>query len=170
MSKPTYAFREGARFQPGAKPNPQAVGEHLELLKGQAEGDLTPEAVVADAQHDNSPLHNLFEWDDTEAARQHRLHQARNLIGVVVVRYLVDGETEPRNIRAFVNLKMEDGGHVYRSTIASLQDPQTRDVVLSGALRELQTFERKYRDLAELSEVFDALARVEKPRRRRKAA
>ena len=171
MSDTVYTFADGARLQPGAKADPQVVGEHLELLRAQSGGELTPVAVIDDARNDNSPLHRLFEWDDTEAARQHRLWQARHLIGSVVVR-LVGGQGEPPKLtRAFVNLRVEEG-QFYTSIRAAMADPDQRAIVLADALRDLQRIERKYGDLEELAALFAELAKVEvaKPRRRRKAA
>lgn len=43
-------------------------------------GRLTPEAVVEDARDEHSPLHDFFEWDDSEASHQYRLWQARTVI------------------------------------------------------------------------------------------
>lgn len=56
-----------------------AVAARLLELSKQNEG-LTAELVLAEAADVSSPLHDVFEWDDTEAATQWRLHQARNLI------------------------------------------------------------------------------------------
>lgn len=50
-----------------------------------ANGRLTPDDVVADAQNPDSPLHELFQWDDAKAAHQHRLDQARQLITTIRV-------------------------------------------------------------------------------------
>jgi len=55
------------------------IAAHLEGLL-RANGTLTPEIVVADAQDPDSPLHGEFEWDDAHAAHQHRLDQARRII------------------------------------------------------------------------------------------
>lgn len=57
-----------------------------ELLQLQQEAPLTPVAVLERARSANSALHSLFEWDDSEAARQYRLTQAAGLIRRVVVR------------------------------------------------------------------------------------
>ena len=80
MSAPVYTYRAGVRFQKGASPPAQSVGERLEMLREQNAEQLTPEIVVADARSPGSPLHSFFEWNDFEAAEQYRLHQARNLI------------------------------------------------------------------------------------------
>lgn len=60
--------------------------EALERLQAlEQEGRLTPNAVREDAAKPESPLHGYFEWDDSVAAGQHRLDQARALIRRVLV-------------------------------------------------------------------------------------
>jgi hypothetical protein len=44
------------------------------------DGSITPEAVVAAARPKNSPLHQLFDWDNEVAGDKWRNHQARILI------------------------------------------------------------------------------------------
>lgn len=44
------------------------------------DGSITPEEVVTAAASLTSPIHPLFEWDDSKAAHAHRLSQARRVI------------------------------------------------------------------------------------------
>lgn len=57
----------------------------LERIRARNKGILTPDDVVMDARDESSPLHAFFTWDDTEAAHQFRLDQARTLIRNVKV-------------------------------------------------------------------------------------
>ena len=57
----------------------------LERIRARNKGVLTPADVVKDASDESSPLHSYFTWDDTEAAHQYRLDQARTLIRNVKV-------------------------------------------------------------------------------------
>lgn len=57
----------------------------LEEIAAQNAGRLLPESVVQAAVNPLHPLHNEFEWDDSTAAHQHRLNQARTLIRSVKV-------------------------------------------------------------------------------------
>lgn len=59
------------------------VESRLEKLSRLNGGRLTPQAVVDDARDPASPLHERFEWDDSTAAHQYRLSQARELIRTV---------------------------------------------------------------------------------------
>ena len=77
--------------------------ELLEICR-ENRGVLRPEDVVEQARSPKSVLHGLFQWDDSEAAREYRLWQARELIRVSVV-MLPEAGGEPT--RAFVSL-MDD--------------------------------------------------------------
>jgi len=154
-----FEFSDGARFQAGAHADPKAVGEHLELLRAQAKGELTPEDVLADAASHNSPLHSYFEWSDTEAAKQYRLSQARGLIRAVVAVYISDDKPAVR-AKAYVHIA-ESGAPHYRETSHAMSQKKTRDMVLQKAWREFQQWRNRYRDLKELAEIFDAAEAVE---------
>lgn len=103
-------------------------------------------------------MHSWFEWDDTEAARAHRLYQARTLLRVFVI--VEVNEATP--IRAFVSLgKDRYGGGGYRAMADVLSDDELRAQLLADAVKELRSAEKKYRQLQELSGVWSALDEVE---------
>lgn len=160
MSTPEYAWREGARLQKGARVSAQTVGTRLERLRIEAGGELVPEAVVADARDPDSPLHRLFEWNEAEAAHQHRLSQARSLIRAVVVRYRATPEDGPRSIVAFVNVK-EGERRYYTATAVAMSDPERRDIVLRQAWEDFQALRHRYADLAEFATLFAAIDEIE---------
>lgn len=96
----------------------QVADELLALEK--ESGRLEPTDVVEAARDPASALHPYFEWDDTEAARQHRLGQARQLIRrvkietivrdvpVQVVRYVRDPEDGPDGYRNIMRVRGEE--------------------------------------------------------------
>jgi len=131
-------------------------------------GVLRPEDVVEEARDPRSPLHDQFDWDNTEAARKWRLHQARNLIRVCV-RYLeVPGSQEKVPCRVWVSLttdRLADGG--YRPLEHVLRLKTTREQLLEDAMREAEAFQRKYAMLSELAEVHEAISRALAAWRRR---
>lgn len=43
------------------------------LLEMENDGRLTPAEVLEEARNPESPLHDQFTWDDTEAAEKYRL-------------------------------------------------------------------------------------------------
>lgn len=155
-----FEFSDGARFQAGAHADPKAVGEHLELLRAQAKGELTPEDVLADAVHHNSPLHSFFEWSDTEAAKQYRLTQARGLIRAVVAVYVSEDKPAVR-AKAYVHIN-EPGAPHYRESGHAMSQAKTRKMVLQRAWRELQQWRERYKDLKEFSELFEVMDDVDK--------
>lgn len=153
-----YVWADGARRPAGVKVTAQAVGDHLERLWNGG-GLITPEAVVDDAANPASPLHPLFEWDDTEAARLHREHTARVLIRSVVVKFR-SNENEERSYKAFVNVtKSEERGYV--SSVTAMSDADMRAQVLRKAWAELQAFRRKFGDMQEFALVFSRMEEIE---------
>lgn len=155
-----YEFREGFIPQKGAKVGPDLVGRHLELLRQQFKGELTPPDVLADARNPNSPLHGFFEWDDNEAAEQYRLSQARGLIRSVVAIYREPkASSEPVRIAAFTHIAEGEASH-YRATHHAMSQKATRDVVLAQAWRELQQWRRKYQHLRKFADLFEAIDEI----------
>lgn len=137
-----------------------AVVAELQRLAADNGGVLQPCAVVDAARPADSVLHERFTWDDTEAAEQYRLWQARQLIRCSVI-------MEPRTettVRAFVSLtsdrETEGGG--YRETVRVLARADGRAALLADALAELEVFQRKYAALTELAAVFAAARAVTK--------
>ena len=154
-----FEFSDGARFQPGAVQNAKAVGEHIELLRKQCKGELTPEDILADAKHDNSPLHSFFEWDDSAAAHQHRLAQARGLIRSVVAVYVQEDKPAIRQ-RAYVHVP-EAGAPHYRETSHAMSQAKTRTMILQRAWSELQQWRKRYADLKEFASLIDVIDETE---------
>ncbi len=155
-----YEFADGSRFQPGANADAKAVGEHLEFLRKQFKGELTPKDVVDDARHDNSPLHSFFEWDDSVAAEAHRLSQARGLIRSVVAIYVSEEKPAVRT-KAFVHIPEPSAPH-YRAADHAMSLEKTRKMVLQRAWQELQSWRQRYKDLKEFSDLFEVIDEVEK--------
>lgn len=147
-----FGWKEGAHTK---RLDIEAVVPVLQRLEAE-HGALTPEDVLTEAQEPASPLHGFFTWDDSTAARLHRLAEARDLIRSVTVTYV--GTEEPaRTVRAFVHYGEEN---VYESMAVVLSDDEKRAALLAMALAELAACRRKYADLKELAGVFAALDAV----------
>lgn len=129
--------------------------EELRKLE-ESDGVLRPERVVAFARNPKTALHSRFTWDDTEAAKQHRLWQARQLIKVVI-REIPDTETrEP--VRAYVSLESDrKNGGGYRTLVSVLSDDDMRAELLAQAKSEMRRWSDRYRDLTELAKVHEAI-------------
>jgi hypothetical protein len=118
--------------------------------------------VVREASVVSSPLHGHFNWDDTEAAHQWRLQQARQLIRVTVETLPYD---EPQYlVRAFTSLTpdrlIEGGG--YRATVEVLRTPTERQQMILDCLEELNRLKVKYHILTELAALFKAIDRAQR--------
>lgn len=138
----------------------------LQQIASENGGILRPKDVVEYARDKKTALHSSFIWDDTKAAHEYRLYQARQLIRVRVTLLDVPGDT--RNVRAFVSLKSERynrAGGGYRAIVDVMSDEELRARMLSEALEEMAVFQEKYKILSELADVFNSMKRV---RRRKK--
>lgn len=135
------------------------IADELRRIADENNGILMPESVIEAARPKSSPLHGAFEWDDTEAAHRWRMHQARNLIRVTVEMIERDG-SEPLRVRTFCSLTPDRVHGGYRATVAVMRKADTRNQLLADALAELESIERKYSALQELTEVFTAIRAV----------
>lgn len=145
-----YQWREGARQAAEAQP----VGEELERLRIRHNGRLEPEWVVHAAKRLENPLHPLFEWDDSVAAQNWRVDQARAVIRAVEV--VIEEAKEAKPVRAFVSIVREND-RSYTSIADAMSDPELRGQVLRNALKELEAWRHRYAELVELATVFAAI-------------
>lgn len=140
----------------------QKVGEQIERLE-KRHGEVTARVLLDDARNEKSCLHRLFEWDDAKAAENYRLRQATFIIQNLTVK-VQDSET-PKNIRAYVNIKStmtNSNSGVFVNVLTAMNNEEMRRSVLLNAMRELLTYRKKYSDLVELQEVFEAIGNVNK--------
>jgi EAL domain-containing protein (putative c-di-GMP-specific phosphodiesterase class I) len=139
--------------------NPIVVNE-LKRIASKNKGILKPEEVVKAAEPAKSPLHSYFCWNDTKAAQEYRIWQARMLIRTTVQTLEVNGNKEL--IRVFVSLKpdreFEGGG--YRETLAVISNLKFRAQLLQDAYEEMKVFQDKYSGLRELASVMRAIKGV----------
>ena len=133
--------------------------QELHRIAKENNGLLSAEAVVEVASNPKSILHSRFEWDDDDAAHEYRLWQARQLISVAVE--VLPGTNQ--SVQTFVSLSTDrKGGKGYRTTVSVMSDADMRAQLLNDALHDLNTFQRKYSELRQLSEVFSAIRKVRK--------
>ena len=139
----------------------QAVGERLEVLKARTGGSLTPELLLREGRRESSPLHPCFTWDDAVAGNKYRLWEARHLFRSLEIEVTVikpkDGTEKSLGFQK-VHLNVR-GGDVDEPVYVDVRtaSPKCREALLAQALREAQSWRERYRQLKELSEVFDAL-------------
>lgn len=126
-----------------------ALRDHLNAIRYQAGGKLTPRVVVEAARDPEHPLHNRFEWDNTVAAEKYRLGQARDLIRMAVE--FVDAPAGPTKVRSFHSVTRADG-RAYEPIEEIKVDPFMSKLVLQAAEREWKALFIKYKHLAEFLE------------------
>ncbi len=140
------------------------IREELDRIASENGGILMPAAVVDAARPASSPLHSKFEWDDSAAAEQYRLQQARQLIRITV--NVIGGRTDEEKLWVSLTPDRAKGGG-YRGIVSVMSDSNLRNQLLEDALADAENFQQKYRHLSELSDVFAAMKKL--PRRRQVA-
>lgn len=149
-----YQWKTGCRVSGDA----QVIGERLETISIRNGGALTPASVVEDAESDDSPLHECFEWDDTRAAGLYRDEQARHLIRhiVLVPEERTNGKEHSPQI-AYIHVQHQDHGSCYMTSAEVMEDGDLRDQALSEALALLRGIQHRFNHLQELADVFAAI-------------
>lgn len=164
-----YSWKKGYQYKVSA----DTVGGVLNRIEKE-EGKVTKESFLEYSRNENSETHEMFEWDDSVAAEKYRLRQAGQIISqleVTIVREDVqpreieaeiEFNDEPTNISAFVNIapKAPAAPATYYNINRAMSDESTRKQVIRNALFELQAFKRKYRNLTEFAELFEAIEKV----------
>lgn len=136
----------------------KAAQAEIEAIRLELGGSVRAQEIVEWARlHPESALHGCFEWDDSRAAESYRIEQARRLLRVAVTMH----EPSREVIRAYVSLTPDRAdGTGYRAAVDILGDREMTAQMVTDALRELSTFQRKYaalRHVAELEGVFVAI-------------
>lgn len=157
-----YEFRQGSRFHGDA----EAIYKELKKL-GES---ITPDKVVMTARKEKSHMHHCFDWDDSEAGQNWRRHQARMLIGSIIM-YEDVQETEPEPpivMRAFENVTTDDKtgqrGYVTREQV--IYNPDYVAEVKAELLSQIDSFEKHlqtYEDVESLRQpVQEIRSRIRK--------
>jgi len=141
-----------------------AIATELQRLTLANGGLLTPAAVVTAARDLESPLHESFEWDDSEAAERYRLWQARQLIGVVVKYEMVGKKSVPYRVFVSLSPDRKEDGPGYRLASSVMSDDVQRAQLLADAHEDMLRFQVKYRSLQELAKVFAAITELATPK------
>ena len=128
----------------------QKVAEEIVSIGDSA----TAQQIVEYATNEKSELHKCFEWDDTKAAYQYRLTQARTLTSHLVVENSRPSEDKPY-LRFLV---MADKSEGYKPIDVVFKRVDEYQRLLATAMSELRNFKQKYAMLTELQDIFDLIA------------
>ena len=153
-----FRWREGSHHKIEAK----VAAAEVQSLMDKKGGKIEASDVLEVAESPKNPLHPEFEWNDSKAAREHRLLQARNLLNGIKVIYVTveHGESKTYEVSfssAIANTDEGGQAHYYISTEEGLRKPDQRAEMLENALSELRAFKKKYAALNELAAVLDAI-------------
>jgi hypothetical protein len=121
----------------------------LSLLCGLEEADkLDAEIIVSLAEDPASPLHPLLEWDDAEAAHQHRLQQARQLIARFKIIRIDHATGEEITVRRFTHV---DSKGKWYDTDRAMRD--WGEEILNRARKDLQRWKLRYDRLGRVAQL-----------------
>ena len=149
-------WRQGSKFSV----NPTTAFREMERIKKINGGSLVPSIVVIEAKKASNPLHkDIYKLSDTDAAMEHRLEIARKMLRSIEV---IHNEAPQHKMRAYEvvteeAVRDEPERKVYKSMSEIMQDPISRDELLSRAIREAFSYRKKYHALQELAGIFSAL-------------
>lgn len=133
--------------------DPDAVVAELERIEN-VYGSLTAENVLRASESEDALLHKLFEWDDSKAAEQYRMQQARNIINNVEIRIIHDGEPRQISVYEVVNVGEQ---RVYKH-IDQMSESEVEQV-RRATLRNLNTLREKlsvYKEFRKVLRHIDA--------------
>lgn len=139
-----YTWRETF---PAGDVDADVVGEIVEKIEA-ARGVVRPEDLIEAAQSKRSPLHQLFTWNDAEAAVEHRKSEARRIIGSLIVRVELSGG-RAESTRGFQVAKPADKrGYVSIDRIQG--DADMRGQLIAQARRELESTLKRFQNISAL--------------------
>ena len=153
--------------------NKELVRSALVAIAERNNGYLDPAKVVESAEDPESPLHDRFEWDDTEAAAHFRNIQAGVLIRMIKITVVqapkeTGAEVTITTTRGFQSLPSdrkpaptEEKGS-YQPIPEIMSAPAKREELLATVLKELEAYRKRYSNIAELAGVWKALDKVVK--------
>lgn len=132
--------------------------EIVERLRGlqHDDGRLDPREVVEDARDPASPLHDSFEWDESTAAEQYRLLQARRLIGSV--KFLINVNRVPMPAPVYVR---DPDNVVYRTVVALRSDEDKARAAVTAEMARVQNAIKRAKTLAAALGVAGELDRID---------
>jgi hypothetical protein len=139
-------YKWNPAFRGASKAKAEMVGAEIEALLEEAGGELTPGQIIKAAREPESAMHPLFEWNDTAAAQQYRLEQARLLLRSVTVS--VETNDGARTVRAFVTYTPADAPEgsreVYTGVEMARADSKIADQIIERAWDELLAWKARY--------------------------
>lgn len=139
----------------------QVISKVLEIQKTKG---LTPENIINEARNRNSPLHSIFEWDDSKAGEKWRLQQARVFINEIKV--IVDSkeyfafENVSVSVQSPNNSEEVIESREYKPIVEIINNEDLRQQVIRSALNNLSYWEEQNAKYEELSPIISTARKV----------
>lgn len=127
------------------------------------DGTLTSRELLEKARPRNSPIHHLFEWNDSIAAEKYRLKQAGKLVSCLIV------EVEGKSIREYCQPIYVGSTKRYVKLDNAREDEDLWSQVLAHALNDAKRWNARYDRYKELKPISKAIVEVDKKLSRRKS-
>jgi len=134
----------------------ELLGAVIRKIIEDSEGLIAPEQLVEMSRPESHPLHPYFTWDDNEAARLHRINEARAILRIAVEYTQVNNRREA--VRVAVHLSSDDTG--YRLLSEVLSDAEMRAQLIADAGRDIEVFKRRYQTIVEIRRPVEHLERA----------
>ena len=133
-----------------------------EILRIKKQNGLTAENVINEAKKKKNVLHQLFDWNNTEAAEKWRLHQARVFINEIKI--IID----TKEYYAFENVSInissttkDDTVREYKETLEITNNNDWRQQIIKTAYSQLLYWKNKYEQY-NLTEFLPIIKEIEK--------
>ena len=147
-----YAWKR----HPKGAPRASVAGKYLTTLNRKHKG-VSAEVLVQEAADKASPLHPCFEWNDSFAATQYRLEQARLVIRSLMVVVQENDDEEPIQVNAFVTFEDQPE---YLSIQTVIADEELDLRYKTALLADLKSTKRKCSSYDEFAEVCHAIDKI----------
>lgn len=131
--------------RPASRINNETARNVYEVASRLPKEERTAEGLLAVAQNPDSPIHGAFTWDDAEAAKQHRLLQARHLLGSVRVRIVEEDAVYER--AAFYSVRIDEDKTRMMSYVCyseATEDAALAERIIAASKRDLTAFKNRY--------------------------
>lgn len=148
-----YSWKPTARIKADA----QKTGEMCRELENTV--GLTPKTLLEANREEGTLLHDEFEWNNDIAAEAYRETQARYIIRNLCATV---EPSEKTPARAFFPIVCESSTTKnYESIDVILKSEDKSKELFNNAMKELNAFKAKYKQLTELQSVFEAIDQIE---------
>lgn len=141
--------------------DPQLAVDELQRIE-KIFGKLNQENILKASEPEDSVLHSLFLWDDTEAAHRYRLRQAMDILNNVQVTVISDGEERQISVYEIISSDQDRSyKHVLSMSIDDLKQIRARTVRELNSLRSKLSFYSEFQKALEI--IQKLISEIESP-------